>query len=570
MTALNKTRAAIPLNRRGYYESVILFVLFAVAVISWIPRLTGPIDLRYDASTYYILGTSLAGGRGYRLLNEPGDIKATQYPPLLPLIVAAHQWVLGTHDTIIVAHWLRLTFFLIYIMYGWSVYFTIRQYLPLQYAFLVALICLLSLYTYLMSNQLAPEILYALTTTLFFLCHKKGDRRIYRSLSFLLATASYALRTIGVALFAAWVAEALLKKQFRRAILRLALSLIPIICWQGYIHRVEASHNYQHPAYEYQRADYLFYNVSYARNIFGLKDSFSPESGRATLEDVVDRFLRNLKRMPASIGEAVTVEKKVWVIPFSDNYPRKTGFALDLILHILGGMILGGVGLQLTRQQWIIPLYLLLSIAVICLTPWPIQLVRYLTPLCPFLALALCTSLLYFKELSSKILSRTWKATRVVFTASVVTLMLVQLLVVFYQAHTGWIAKVVYEARGGKKAQHPVFGYFPQERALNAGLDWLMDRAKSDEVVATSAPQWVYLRTGLKAIMPPFELTPERAQTLLDSVPVSYLFLDGSFTKKYTFTLIERYPNLWEEVYSTPGGGFRIYRRVNPQRNGGG
>ncbi len=111
MTALNKTRAAIPLNGRSYYESVILFVLFAVAVISWIPRLTGPIDLRYDASTYYILGTSLAEGRGYRLLNEPGDIKATQYPPLLPLIVAAHQWVLGTHDTIIVAHWLRLTFF---------------------------------------------------------------------------------------------------------------------------------------------------------------------------------------------------------------------------------------------------------------------------------------------------------------------------------------------------------------------------------------------------------------------------------------------------------------------------
>ena len=45
---------------------------------------------------YYILGTSLAGGHGYRLLNEPGQIRAVQYPPLLPAIVAIHERLLGT------------------------------------------------------------------------------------------------------------------------------------------------------------------------------------------------------------------------------------------------------------------------------------------------------------------------------------------------------------------------------------------------------------------------------------------------------------------------------------------
>ena len=59
-----------------------------VAAALWVPRLTGPIDLRYDAGVYYTLGTALAEGRGYRLLNEPGEIEAIQYPPLLPLIVA--------------------------------------------------------------------------------------------------------------------------------------------------------------------------------------------------------------------------------------------------------------------------------------------------------------------------------------------------------------------------------------------------------------------------------------------------------------------------------------------------
>ena len=40
---------------------------------------------------YYVLGTALAEGKGYRLLNEPGDIEANQYPPLLALVIAFHQ-----------------------------------------------------------------------------------------------------------------------------------------------------------------------------------------------------------------------------------------------------------------------------------------------------------------------------------------------------------------------------------------------------------------------------------------------------------------------------------------------
>ena len=45
-----------------------------------------------------MLGTALAEGKGYRLLNEPGEIHAVQYPPLLPMIVAAHQRIMGTSD----------------------------------------------------------------------------------------------------------------------------------------------------------------------------------------------------------------------------------------------------------------------------------------------------------------------------------------------------------------------------------------------------------------------------------------------------------------------------------------
>src|SRR3954464_4957104 len=81
------------------------------------PRLRGPIDLRYDAGVYYITGISLAEGRGYRLLNEPGEIHAIQYPPLLPAFVALHVRALGTGDPVVVGHALRISFAVLFTCY---------------------------------------------------------------------------------------------------------------------------------------------------------------------------------------------------------------------------------------------------------------------------------------------------------------------------------------------------------------------------------------------------------------------------------------------------------------------
>lgn len=40
-------------------------VVLAIALLVWLPRLSGPIDLRYDGGVYYLLGTSLAQRHGY-------------------------------------------------------------------------------------------------------------------------------------------------------------------------------------------------------------------------------------------------------------------------------------------------------------------------------------------------------------------------------------------------------------------------------------------------------------------------------------------------------------------------
>src|SRR5262245_8818554 len=293
-------------------DVVALIVLLVLAITTWLPRFRGPIDLRWDGGVYYTLGTSLAEGKGYRLLNEPGEIKANQYPPLLPLIIAAHQLLLGTNDYVTVGRWLRITFFLLFNIYILTIYLIARSHLPSKYALLAALACLFSLHTYFLSDLCFPEIPFALATTLFVLCNRMSDRRAYSVLAALMAVAVYTLRTAGVALLAAWVCESVFKRDFKRAAVRSAVSDLTVFGWMFYISMVESEDQYKNPAYEYQRASYLYYNVSYTRNIFLLKDPLAPKLGAASFRDISHRFLNNLNAMPISLGEALSTKKKFW------------------------------------------------------------------------------------------------------------------------------------------------------------------------------------------------------------------------------------------------------------------
>jgi len=93
-------------------------IVIALCIGLWAPRLKGPIDLRWDASVYYLLGTSLATGQGYRILSEPGAPEAIQYPPLLPAVVALYERALGSSDSAVVGPWLRRSYAALFLVYG--------------------------------------------------------------------------------------------------------------------------------------------------------------------------------------------------------------------------------------------------------------------------------------------------------------------------------------------------------------------------------------------------------------------------------------------------------------------
>ncbi len=548
-------------------EKAVLIALLALAVLTWVPRLKGPLDLRWDGGVYYILGTSLAEGRGYKLLNEPGEIDAVQYPPLLPLIIAAHQLILGTNDPTTVGEWLRVSAFLIFIVYIYAVFRLLKIYLSLHYAFLATILSLFVPHVYFISDLCFPEILFSLTTILFILSNRKKENRAYSVATYFFALASYALRTVGLAVFAVWVLESLIKRRFKQAVFRLILVSIPVICWQFYIVSIESSYEYNHPAYSYQREPYMFYNVSYARNI-SLRDPFTPEKGEAK---VVRRVVRNVILLPVNLGESVSISRGYWEkhlqYPFSiiKITSSATSWIIFVILYVIGLTIIVGLILQLLQYQLIIPLYVFIYLSAVCLTPFPEQYSRYLMPIVPVLVLSWIVFLLTVKNAAIRILSSRWSSLNNYLVIGPILLALLFQLFTFKYVYFYELEPIEYFDKNDKLVKNRLFFGNKQFQAFNSCVDYVIRNAQPNDVVAAGTPHWIYLRTGLKAVMPPFENNPARAQQQLDSVPVRYLIggKDVVGSERYTAPVIEQFTEEWKQVFVALESECSVYQRVN-------
>lgn len=553
--------ALVPGSKLDVIAAVVLVAFIAA---SWAPRAVGPLDFRWDGAVYYVLGTSLAEGKGYRLLNEPGNIEATQYPPLLPLVVALHQRLVGSSDFVVVGRWMRLTFFLIFVAYVFAAYAVLRRHLALPYALLSGILVLLHLYTNYLSDLCFAELPFGLATALFVLLAGRRAGPIRSLAAGACAISAYLLRTMGIALFAAWVLDALLDRRFRTAASRAAIAAVPILGWQAYILHVERTPAYTQPAYAYQRADYLFYNVSYARNV-SLRDPFKPEEGRLSALDLARRFLVNLRHMPTSLGGAVSAQPYYWIrmrhIPILRYLiPWPIGQYLPAMIGLI---VLVGVATLFARETRLIALYVALTALALCLTPWREQWPRYWAPVMPYVALALVGGLTRLSTWSQHLperMRRVSRAGQVALIASILAVQAATLVRIYVEKRF----PATVRDRDGHVVAQRLFFYEPPYQALEAGLDWLGSRARPDDVVAASMPQWVYLRTGLKTVMPPFVADPARVQALLDSVPVRFVVVDGTgvdFTREYTLPLLEGSPDRWMLVYSNPSENLGIYER---------
>jgi hypothetical protein len=540
-----------------------LAVLVGIAAALWAPRLQGPLDLRYDAGVYYVLGTSLAEGKGYRLLNEPGAIEAVQYPPVLPAVAALHERIFGTDDPAVVGHWLRISASILFLAYAAAIFLLVHRFLPTRYAFLGALLAILHAHTLFMSDYFATDVPYALVTSLFFLA---GGGALAAGL----AVVAFGLRTAGVALLGAWAAEGLLRRRYRQAALRGGVALLAVGGWQAYTASIKSSPAYTHPAYPYQRADYQFYNVGYLENLSYI-DPFKPELGRASGRQWAARIWTNLVGMPISLGEAASLHRGWWKGEANRIEERIPGlvipdWTIEVALIAISLAVMIGIALLAADGHWMVVLYILGSIALIALTPWPGQFARYLIPLTPFLTLALVT---FAAALSGRAEATAglWRwASRA--GIAVILLIVGQQVYTIFKMFTKHHEPAVITDQAGKVHPYRLFIYDSTWQSHDASLTWLAKAARPGSVVATSTPHWTYLKTGLPSIMPPYEPDAARAEQQLEGVPVSYLVIDNldfvDVGRRYGTPVVRAFPSRWKLVYAAEEWGPRIYQWSPP------
>lgn len=550
---------------RALSDSLALLLLLILVALSWWPRARGPIDLRWDAAVYYELGTSLAEGKGYRLLNEPGDIQAVLYPPLYPAVVAVHQLILGTADPLAVGPWLRGLSALLFTALVLATYVLLRQVARAPYAFLGTVICLFSRLPIWLSDRLYTDVPFALTAVLFALrAHAPTSAASKRDLwGWTLATAAFLLRSVGVVFLIAWVAERVVLRQPRAAVLRALLAAIPILGWQLYVHHVQSQASYGHPQYAYQRADYNVYNVTYGQ-LFSLKDHLNPALGKADLVERAQRVPRSVPAIVAAVGGAISAPRREWELGLERLkqvpvvrrvVPWRT---IDLALGLSACLALAGLVIQVWRGAVIMPGLILMYLAGLATMPssYYIELPRYLWVLSPLLMqLAFIASAALYHRLDDKPAWR--RATLAASAAALLVVVALNLAGVTSLYSSIWAVR--HADWNGHSVEYRLFTYDSEYASLDDALEWLKAHADSNDVISSTTPHWVYVRTGLKAVLTPFENEPAASQRQLDSVPVKYVIVADWLSRKYGLPTVEAMPVLWRRVFAE--GECAVYER---------
>jgi hypothetical protein len=539
--------------------------LIVVVIGSWAPRFRGPIDLRWDAGAYYILGTALAEGRGYRLLNEPGEIRASLFPPLLPAIVALHQRAIGSADPVVVGTRLRLFFFLLFAAFVGVSYALLRRVASAPYALGGTLVASLTFLPVWLSDRLYTDLPFALACVVFVLVRPRVSTAGSELRCWLTAAAAFLLRTAGAALFVAWVAESLLARDYRRTAVRVLLALVPILGWQIYVQRVAAGDDYRNPVYAYQRADYNIYNVTYGQ-LFSLRDHLNPAQGRATYRERAWRLPEMMAALVPGLGGAISARRTDWEhavdrlkrLPVLRLVPWRT---IGIAMTLLGVLVVMGVAVQLGRRELRGPVTMLAYIAALCSMPpsYFNELPRYLVVISPLCMMSAFRALSTFGGVRARVPAWTARASLAV-TAAMAAIVLSLGAFTTVRGYTDDFREVVHRDWRGHRVEYRLFTYGQDYEELDRGLEWLEAHASPGDVVASTTPQWVYVRTGLRAVMPPFEPDGASGQALIDSVPVRFFVVADWLSRRYALPTEAGAAGYWRKVYSTPH--CTIYERL--------
>jgi hypothetical protein len=281
----------------------------------------------------------------------------------------------------------------------------------------------------------------------------------------------------------------------------------------------------------------------------------------AELPDYVERVGQNIKAflLDAPSGFLATPKTVVAGLNFrgveSENV---TSLAFGAAVAI-GLLIWPGLVLLWRRGETLIPLSVLLSLALISITPWPGQVGRYLLPLGGVFAISMVVVLQWLSERGRPSLRR--------YSFPAIVIVFLGLPLLFNAVGSAFFYNFLRPAQA--EPLYPVrarlFSFENNWAGFNQAHSWLRSNSQPDDIVASSSPQWTYILTRRHAVMPPFENDPAESQRLLDGVPVAFLIVDTfkfiDVAQRYAEKAVLAHPDRWEKAYVSDDGTATVYRR---------
>jgi len=275
--------------------------------------------------------------------------------------------------------------------------------------------------------------------------------------------------------------------------------------------------------------------------------------------------------MPLKLGEATTLQR-AWLVSVVNRMRERfpwapiAGWTVSVTLAAMSVLVIGGLVLLARRGQWLLTLYVVGSVLLMVVTPWPGQFNRYLLPLAPFLALAFVSLPAAISARAARSGDWRWRAASAVGTA-LVGLVLLQHVHIVLKVFTEHHELAALTDHGGRVHQYRLFYYDRAWRLHDDALDWLRATGLPRGVVATSTPYLAYIRTGMPAVMPPYEVDPVKAERLLEQVPVSYVVVDQlseylDVARRYAGPVVEHAENRWRLIYASNDSGPKMYHRA--------
>ncbi len=120
----------------------------------------------------------------------------------------------------------------------------------------------------------------------------------------------------------------------------------------------------------------------------------------------------------------------------------------------------------------------------------------------------------------------------------------------------------------GHRVEYSLFTYDPAFAAFDAGITWVQAHARADDVVLSSMPHWVYLRTGLHGVTPPFEQDLDTERRLIAGVAPRFAIVDSSgfsASREYAAPVLSSDAQ-WTLRFADATGLVQVYEHVGKGR----